>query len=54
MDTVQWDNKKKNTVKLAEMAKILLDKYEIFTEAIDGGGVQGCRITPKVYTNTNE
>jgi len=41
-------------MKPAEMAKTLLDKYKIFTVAIDGGGVQGCRITPNVYTNTNE
>ena len=38
----------------AEMAKILLDKYQIFTVAIDGAGVKGCRITPNLYTSTKE
>lgn len=42
------------SMKPAVMAKTLLDKYKIFTVAIDGGGVQGCRITPNVYTSTNE
>ncbi len=41
-------------MKPAEMAKTLLNKYKIFTVAIDGGGVRGCRITPNVYTNTDE
>jgi selenocysteine lyase/cysteine desulfurase len=38
----------------ADMAKTLLDKYKIYTVAIDGKGVQGCRITPNVYTTTAE
>lgn len=38
----------------AEMAKILMDKYQIFTVAIDGAGVKGCRITPNLYTSTKE
>jgi len=38
----------------ADMAKILLDKYKIWTVAINGQGVQGCRITPNVYTTTAE
>lgn len=38
----------------ADMAKILLDKYKIWTVAIDGQGVQGCRITPNIYTTTAE
>lgn len=41
-------------MKPADMAKILLDKYKIWTVAIDGQGVQGCRITPNVYTTTEE
>jgi selenocysteine lyase/cysteine desulfurase len=41
-------------VKPADMAKKLLDKYKIYTVAIDGKGVQGCRITPNVYTTTEE
>jgi len=40
------------TMKPADMAKTLLDKYKIWTVAIDGQGVQGCRITPNVYTTT--
>lgn len=39
------------TMKPADMAKTLLDKYKIWTVAIDGQGVQGCRITPNVYTS---
>ncbi len=41
-------------MKPADMAKTLLDKYKIYTVAIDGRGVQGCRITPNVYTTTAE
>lgn len=41
-------------MKPADMAKTLLDKYKIWTVAIDGQGVQGCRITPNVYTTTAE
>jgi selenocysteine lyase/cysteine desulfurase len=37
-----------------EMAKILMDKYKIFTVAIDGAGVRGCRISPNIYTTTAE
>jgi len=42
------------TMKPADVAKSLLDKYKIWTVAIDGQGVQGCRITPNVYTTTAE
>jgi selenocysteine lyase/cysteine desulfurase len=42
------------TMKPADLAKKLLDKYKIWTVAIDGQGVQGCRITPNVYTTTAE
>lgn len=38
----------------AVMAETLLKKYKIYTVAIDGKGVHGCRITPNVYTSTNE
>lgn len=38
----------------AEMAKQLMDKYKIFTVAIDGHGVRGCRITPNIYTSEKE
>lgn len=41
-------------MKPSDMAKILLEKYKIWTVAIDGQGVQGCRITPNVYTTTSE
>ena len=43
-----------NGMKPADMAKTLLDKYKIYTVAIDGKGVKGCRITPNVYTTTAE
>ncbi len=41
-------------IKPAELAKTLLDDFGIFTVAIDGAGVHGCRITPNVYTTTDE
>lgn len=41
-------------VKPSEMAKTLLEKHKIYTVAIDGAGVQGCRITPNVFTTTAE
>lgn len=37
-----------------DMGKILMDKYQIYTAAIDGAGVKGCRIVPNVYTSENE
>jgi selenocysteine lyase/cysteine desulfurase len=37
-----------------EMAKILLDKYNIYTVGINYAGVVGCRITPNIYTSTEE
>lgn len=41
-------------MKPAEMAKRLLEDYKIFTVAIDNANVQGCRITPNVFTTTSE
>ncbi|MCK5463515.1 MAG: aminotransferase class V-fold PLP-dependent enzyme [Bacteroidales bacterium] len=41
-------------MKPSEMAKILHKKYNIYTVGIDGAGVHGCRITPNVYTTTEE
>ena len=41
-------------IKPSELYKTLLDKYKIFTVAIDYAGVQGCRITPNIYTSTIE
>ena len=37
-----------------EMAFRLLDQHNIWTVAIDGAGVHGCRITPNIYTSTEE
>lgn len=37
-------------MKPGELAETLLKKYKIYTVAIDGAGVHGCRITPNVYT----
>lgn len=41
-------------MKPGDLAKTLLDKYKIYTVAIDVANVQGCRITPNVYTTTEE
>lgn len=43
-------------LKPAQMAEMLLKKYGIYTVAIDNeaAGVHGCRITPNVYTTTEE
>ncbi len=41
-------------IKPGDLAKTLLDKYRIYTVAIDSAGVQGCRITPNIYTTTAE
>ena len=38
----------------SELAKILFDKYRIFTVAIDGAGVHGVRVTPQLFTTTAE
>ncbi len=40
--------------KPADVAKSLMDEFGIFTVAIDHANVQGCRITPNVYTTTDE
>jgi len=37
-----------------EVAKVLMEKYKIWTVPIDGVGVFGCRITPNVYTSIQE
>lgn len=37
-----------------ELSKILMDKYRIWTVAINRPGVRGCRITPNIYTSTKE
>lgn len=41
-------------MKPADLAKTLLERYNIWTVAIDGQGVRGCRITPNVYTTPAE
>lgn len=41
-------------MKPADLAETLLKKYKIYTVAIDGKGVQGCRITPNVFTSTED
>lgn len=41
-------------MKPSEMAKKLLKDHNVWTVAIDGAGVHGCRITPNVYTSTEE
>ncbi len=38
----------------SEMAKKLMDEHEIFTVAINTGGVNGCRISPNVFTSIEE
>ena len=37
-----------------DLAKVLLDRYRIWTVAIDGAAVHGVRVTPQVYTSTAE
>ena len=41
-------------MKPAVLAETLLKKYNIYTVAIDGANVHGCRITPNVYTTIGE
>jgi selenocysteine lyase/cysteine desulfurase len=41
-------------IKPADLAKTLLEKYKIWTVAIDHPEVQGVRITPNVFTTTQE
>jgi selenocysteine lyase/cysteine desulfurase len=41
-------------MKPLEMSDTLFGKYKIYTAAIDGAGVFGCRITPNIYTTSGE
>ena len=41
-------------IKPSDLAKQLMDKYKIFTVAIDYANVRGCRITPNVFTTIDE
>ena len=38
----------------ADLAKRLMTEHKVFTVAIDYANVQGCRITPNLYTTTKE
>ncbi len=38
----------------SDMAKRLLQDYKIYTVAINNAGVHGCRITPNIFTTTEE
>ena len=38
----------------ADLAKALLDKYHIWTVAINNAGVRGVRVTPQLFTTTGE
>jgi selenocysteine lyase/cysteine desulfurase len=38
----------------ATLAKRLLEEHKIYTVAIDNANVQGCRITPNLFTTTSE
>jgi len=37
-------------MKPALLAETLMNKYKIYTVAIDYANVQGCRISPNIYT----
>ena len=41
-------------LKVGRSKQILLDKYQIFTVAINHENVVGCRISPNVYTNEED
>jgi selenocysteine lyase/cysteine desulfurase len=38
----------------ADLAKTLFDKHRVWTVAIDGAGVRGVRVTPQLFTTTDE
>lgn len=42
------------SMKPSELEKRLMDDYKIFTVAIDSANVKGCRISPNVFTLTEE
>ncbi|MEO7965933.1 MAG: aminotransferase class V-fold PLP-dependent enzyme [Gemmatimonadaceae bacterium] len=42
------------TMKPADLSKTLLDRYKVWTVAIDGAEVHGARITPHLFTSTAE
>lgn len=41
-------------MKPTDLADELMKKYKIFTVGIDTANVHGCRITPNIYTSTND
>jgi selenocysteine lyase/cysteine desulfurase len=41
-------------IKPSVLAERLMKEYKIFTVAIDGGNIHGCRITPNVFTTLKE
>ena len=41
-------------MKPKDFADTLMEKYKIYTVAIDGAGVHGCRISPNMYTTPEE
>lgn len=41
-------------MKPGDLADTLMKKYKIYTVAIDGAGVHGCRISPNLYTTPEE
>lgn len=41
-------------MKPADLASALMEKYKIFTVAIDNNTVKGCRITPNIYTSPKD
>lgn len=41
-------------MKPADLARTLLDKYRIWTVAIDGAGVHGVRVTPQLFIRLSE
>ena len=41
-------------MKPRDLADTLFKEHKIWTVAIDGAGVHGCRITPNIYTTTKE
>lgn len=41
-------------MKPGEMAEALLKKFKVYTVAIDGANVHGCRITPNIFTTIKE
>ena len=42
------------TMKPGDLAKVLLERYKVWTVAIDGAGVHGVRVTPHLFTSTGE